>query len=259
MYRNNCVEEFIEHTEDEVKQLYATFPQQPMAEFTDVLKRKHEAAKKCHICLKEFNNPEDRKVRDHCHYTGLCRGETKLPPKNALCSWLKMKGISDQDYEHEQQVWDTMENKTLGCYRNTYLKTDVLLLADVFETFRNTCLENCKLYPAHFYTAPGLGWQALLNTASEYCEHEVSIKTAHYAHPDEFRLELLRDIEKLLMFEKGIRRGITQAVKRYAKGNNKYMKDQYNPDEKSTYLQYLDTNNFYRWAVIQKLPTHGFS
>ena len=61
------------------------------------------------------------------------------------------------------------------------------------------------------------------------------------------------------MFEKGIRRGIRQAVNRYAKANNKYMKDQYNPDEKSTYLQYLDTNNFYRWAVIQKLPTHGFS
>ena len=62
----------------------------------------------------------------------------------------------------------------------------------------------------------------------------------------------------LLMFEKGIRGGITLAVKRYAKTNNKYMKDQYNPDEKSTYLQYLDVNNLYGWAMIQKLPTHGF-
>ena len=183
MYRKDRVEKLIEHIEDEVKQLYATFPQQTMAEFTDVLKWKHEAAEKCHICLKEFNNPDDRKVRDHCHYTGLYRGQKKLPPKNALCSRLKMKDTSDQDYEHAQQVWNTMEKKNLGCYRNTYLKTDVLLLADVFETFRNTCLENYKLYPAHFYTAPGLGWQALLNTASEYCEHEVKRKDCTLCPP----------------------------------------------------------------------------
>ena len=64
----------MKHIEDEVKRLYATFPQQTMTELTDALKREHEAAEKCHICLKEFNNPEDRKVRDHCHYTGLYRG-----------------------------------------------------------------------------------------------------------------------------------------------------------------------------------------
>ena len=67
--------------------------------------------------------------------------ETSLPPKDAFYSRLNMKGISDQDYEHAQQVWNTMEKKTLGCYHDTYLKTDVLLLADVFETFRNTCLK----------------------------------------------------------------------------------------------------------------------
>ena len=72
MYRGkDCVEKFIEHIEDEVKRLYAAFPQQPMIELTDVLKREHETAKKFHICLKEFNDPEDRKVRDHYHYTGL--------------------------------------------------------------------------------------------------------------------------------------------------------------------------------------------
>ena len=62
----------------------------------------------------------------------------------------------------------------------------------------------------------------------------------------------------LLMFEKGIRGGITQAVKRYVKANNKYMKDLYNPDEESIYLQYLDANNLYGWAMVQNLPTHGF-
>ena len=147
-----------------------------------------------------------------------------------------MKGISDQDYEHAQQVWNTMEKKTLGCYHDTYLKTDVLLLADVFETFRSTCLKSYKLDPAHFYTAPGLAWQALLKRTAEYCEHEKRRKECELC-PDEFRLELLTDIDMLLMVEKGIRGGITQAIKRYAKANNKYLKDLYNPDEESIYLQ----------------------
>ena len=77
--------------------------------------------------------------------------------------------------------------------------------------------------------------------------------------PGEFRLELLTDIDMLLMVEKGIRGGITQAVKRYARANNKYMKDLYNPDELSMYLQYLDANNLYGWAMINNLPTHGFT
>ena len=82
--------------------------------------------------------------------------ETSLSPKHAFYSRLNIKGISDQDYEHAQQVWNIMEKKTLGCYHDTYLKTDVLLLAHVFETFQNTCLKHYKLNPTHFYTAPGL-------------------------------------------------------------------------------------------------------
>ena len=81
-------------------------------------------------------------------------GEAGLPEKDAFYSRLNVKGISGQDYEHAQQVWNTIE--TLGCYHDTYLKTDLMLLADVFQTFRNTCLKNYKLDPAHFYTAPGL-------------------------------------------------------------------------------------------------------
>ena len=155
-----------------------------------------------------------------------------------------MNNISDQDYEHAQQVWNTMEKQPLGCYHDTYLKADVLLLTDVFETVRNTCLEHRRLDSTHFYTAPGLAWQALLKTASEYCEHEAKRKDCGLCL-DEFRLGLLKDIDMLLMFEKGIRGGIILAVKRYAKANNKYMKDQYNPDEESTYLQYTDANNLY--------------
>ena len=111
--------------------------------------------------------------------------------------------------------------------------------------------------PAHFYTASGLAWQDLLKTASEYCEHEKRCKDCELC-PDEFRLELLMDLDTLLMVEKDIQGKITRAVKRYAKANNKYMKDLYNPDEKSIHLQYVDGNNLYGWAMVQNLPTHRF-
>ena len=114
--------------------------------------------------------------------------ETSLPLRDVFYSRLSMKGISGQDYQRAQQVLNTMEEKTLGCYHDTYLKTDVLLLADVFEKFRNTCLKNYKLDPAHIYTAPGLAWQALLKTAAEYCEQEKRRKDYELC-PGEFRLE----------------------------------------------------------------------
>ena len=110
---------------------------------------------------------------------------------------------------------------------------------NVFEAFRNTCLQHYKLDPAHFYTSPGLAWQASLK------------KTG-------VRLELLTDPDMLLMFELGIKGGITQAVHRYAKANNKYMGEKLHPEEKSSFLQYLDANNLYGWVMSQPLPTGGF-
>ena len=132
-----------------------------------------------------------------------------------------------------------MTEKTLGSYHDVYLNTDVLLLADILENFRDTCLKHYKLNPAHFYTAPGLAWVAALKLTK-------------------IKLELLADYDMLLMFEKGIRGGITQAVHRYAKASNKYMGDLYNPEEESSYLQYLDANNLYGWAMSQVLPTGNF-
>ena len=120
-------------------------------------------------------------------------------------------------------------------------------------------LKKLKIGSAHFYTAPGLAWQALLKTSAEYCEHEKRRKECEVC-PDEFRLELLADIDMLLMIEKDIRGRITQAVKRYAKANSNYMNDLYNYDEESLYLylQYLDADNLYGWAMIPNLPTHIF-
>ena len=165
--------------------------------------------------------------------------ETQLPPKEEFYSKLNDEEISDDDYQHTINVWNTFECKTIRDYHDLYLKTDVLLLADVFENFRKTCLKHYSLDPAHYYTSPGLAWDACLKETGQ-------------------KLQLLHDYDKLMMFERGIRGGISHISKRYAEANNKYMKD-YNPDKESTYIQYLDANNLYGWAMSQQLPTHGFS
>ena len=166
--------------------------------------------------------------------------ETKLPPKEAFYSNLENEGyISDEDYAHAKKVWDVFDMEYLQDYHNLYNETDVLLLADVFENFRNHCLKVYELDPAHYYTAPGLAWDAALK------------KT-------EVELELLTDIDMLLMVEKGIRGGVSMISTRYSKANNKYMGDKFNPSEPSKYIQYLDANNLYRVAMSMKLPTNGF-
>ena len=165
--------------------------------------------------------------------------ETKLPPKEAFYSRLNDGGISDEDYAHAQKVWNVFRMKYFKDYHELYNKVDVLLLADVFENFRNICLENYELDPAHYYTAPGLAWDAALKVT-------------------DVNLELLSDIDMLLMVEKGIRGGVSMVSNRYGKANNKYMGDKFNSNEPSKYIQYLDANNLYGWAMSKPLPTHGF-
>ena len=164
--------------------------------------------------------------------------ETKLPSKEAFYTKLDYKEISDEDYRHALNVWNTFNCQTLQDYHDLYLKSDVLLLADVFENFRKMCLEHYELDPCHFYTAPGLAWDACLKLTKQ-------------------ELQLLTDYDMLMMFEQGIRGGITHISKRYAEANNKYMKN-FDETKPSTFIQYLDANNLYGWAMTQKLPTHGF-
>ena len=163
--------------------------------------------------------------------------ETQLPPKDQFYSKLNDE-VSDEDYQHALNVWTTFRCKTIRDYHDLYLKSDVLLLADVFENFRKTCLKHYNLDPAHYYTSPGLAWDACLKETGQ-------------------ELELLHDYDMLMMFEKGIRGGMTHISKRYAEANNKYMKD-YNHNKPSTFIQYLDANNLYGWAMSQSLPTDGF-
>ena len=133
-----------------------------------------------------------------------------------------MEDITGVDYRHAKRVFKIFNNKNIGEYHDLYVKRDTLLLADVFEFFRNKCIEIYELDPTHFLSAPGLAWQACLKKR-------------------ELELELFADSDMLLMIEKGIRGRICHAVHRYAKVNNKYMKN-YDKNNESSYIQYLDTN-----------------
>ena len=117
----------------------------------------------------------------------------------------------------------------MGDYHDLYLKSDVALLADVFVEFRSICINNYKLDPFQYYTAPGLSWDAALM-------------------PSQQRLELLTDENMHLMVEKGFRGGISQFSQRHAKDDG---------DNKN--ILYLDANNLNGWVMSQPLPTGGFN
>ncbi|CAP20797.2 Protein CBG24110 [Caenorhabditis briggsae] len=163
---------------------------------------------------------------------------TELPPIEDFYNSLSGETISNESYEYAQQVWKNMSCQTLEDYTRTYMINDVLLLADVFETFRNVSLKEYKLDPCWYYTSPGLAWDAML--------YKTGVK-----------LQTIKDVEMYNLIEKGIRGGMCNAMLRYSKANNKYMSN-YNPAEISKYLLYLDANNLYGWAMSQKLPYDEF-
>ena len=151
-----------------------------------------------------------------------------------------------------------LEINIIGCYHDTYLKTDGSLLVNVFKICCNTYLKNFKQLQHRFYTSPRLAKKALLKTYYQYFEHEVKRKDCEL-YPDKFKLESLPDIDVFLLFEKGIQNGITRAVKRFANTNNKHQVSLDNHEELMKFLAFLDANNLYVCAMIQKLPTHGFA
>ena len=128
--------------------------------------------------------------------------------------------------------------KNMGNYHDHYLKKDVLLLADVFEKFIGTCLKYYGLDPCHYFSSPGLSWDAMLKMT-------------------DIKLEKISDIGKYLIIEKGLSGGISYIAKRYAKANKKYLND-YDAKKPSTFISYLDMNKLYGWTMSEYLPYEGF-
>ena len=161
--------------------------------------------------------------------------ETSLPPKEAFYSKLKDEHISDGDYEHAKKVLEAYECKTLGDYHDLYLATDTLLLADVFENFRKTCLKHYGL-PSLLLHKP---WTKL-GRAFQIHRHQARAPDRLY-----------------LFIEKSMRGGISTEMQRYVKANNPYLHD-YDSDKETSYILYLDANNLYGWAMSEPLPVGGF-
>ena len=164
--------------------------------------------------------------------------ETLLPSKESFYSNLNMEDVDHTDHRHGNNVFNKFKLNNLGDYHDLYVQRDTLLLADVFENFRDMCLKEYELDPAHFLSLPGLAWLACLKKTN-------------------IELELLTDYDMLLMVEERIRGGIFHSIQRYAKANNKYIKNS-NNNEESSYIQYFDANNLYGWAMSKKLPVNGF-
>lgn len=158
--------------------------------------------------------------------------ETALPPQEAFYNQLNGEKLSNNDYKFALEIWKKFKIKTIGEYSELYMKTDVLLLADVFENFRSTCHRIYKLDPAHYYTSPGLSFDAMLK------------------HTD-VEIELQTDIEKFIFCERGIRGGISQCSKRYIKPNNKFMPN-YNPKKETIYGMFLDREYFSSVQIMLK-------
>ena len=167
--------------------------------------------------------------------------EEKLPARKYFYSSTKDGKIGDdgkisdghisvKDYLTCKETWGKFEMKNMGDYHNHYLKKDVLLLADVFEKFIGTCLKYYGLDPCHYFSSPGLSWDAMLKMT-------------------DIKLEKISDIDKYLFIEKGLRGRISYIAKRYAKAINKYMND-YDPKKQSAFISYLDMNNLYSWTMF---------
>ena len=168
-------------------------------------------------------------------YMDTCErfSEISLPSKEDFYSNLNMEDISDIDYRHANNVFKRFKLENLGDYDDLYVQSDALLLADVFSNFRDMCLihirTRVRTRPCSFFIITWISMASLLKKTN-------------------IELELLTDYDMLLQVEERIRGGICHSIHRYAKANNKYMKN-YNNNEDSSYIQYLDANNLNGWAM----------
>jgi hypothetical protein len=165
--------------------------------------------------------------------------ETSLPSIDKFFNILNNESISQSEYEHAKCVYEKFNCKNLGKYHDLYLYSDVLLLADVFENFRKTAMKIYSLDPSWYYTAPGLAWDAMLKMTG-------------------VKIDQITDYDMYLFIERSKRGGISVVTTRYSKANNKYLNENYNPNEEDKYIMYLDANNLYGFSMIQKLPYKNY-
>ena len=158
--------------------------------------------------------------------------ENKLLDRSKCFTSLKDECISEKEYQNANDIWNVFKMNSISDYHNLYLKTIVLLLAGVFEKFINTCLDYYRLDPSHYFSSPGLSWDAMLKMKK-------------------IELDLISDIDMHLFIEKGIRGGISYIAKRHSKANNKDI-ESYDEYKESKYIVY------HGWAIKQYLPYNGF-
>ena len=177
-------------------------------------------------------------------WTGLkdCQAKnsfTALQKTEELLVGKKSDGhIRFEDYLSCEKIWDVFGMKNMGHFHDRCLKKDVLFLTDVFEKFIDTCFKFYGLEPCHYFSSPGLSWDAILKVAG-------------------VKLEKISDTNKDFFIEKGLNGGISYIAKRYVKANNAYMKD-YDPTKPSKFINYLYMNNLYGWGLSEYLPYGGF-
>ena len=164
--------------------------------------------------------------------------ETQLPLIENFHDTLNDEDLSEKDYERAKQIWDHFGIKTFQGYHDHYLLSDVLLLGDVFENFRNSIYYELGLDPLHFITLPSLAWAS----AMKYIGVE---------------LDLITDPDMYLMIENNMRGGIATISHRHALANNPLVEG-YDSEKPNSYITYLDANNLYEKAMSEPLPVGKF-
>lgn len=180
----------------------------------------------------------DNMLPEKTHFYKFLNDPSMVDLENDLYSY-QFEPIDDVEYEHAKQVWSRFNCTDLGSYSDLYLKVDILLLTDVFENFRSLCIDNYGLDCAHYFSLPGLTFDAMLKYTN-------------------IELELLTNYDQYMFIERGIRGGITSCSKRHAIANNKYMNDKYDSKKESSYLMNYDSNNLYGLALSKPLPYSSF-
>ena len=164
---------------------------------------------------------------------------TSLPPKASFFNDLSESPCTEADYDHATKVWRDFGITSFKDYTDLYVKTDVLLLVDIFNRYRQECLNSYGLDSIHYFTCPGLTFDAGL----KFCD---------------VKLELLTNVDQYIFCERAIRGGVSTICNRYSEANNKYIPETYDPRKPDRYLMYLDANNLYGYCMMQPLPEKNF-